>query len=129
MAKLQYKRLESAVKTYGPMAKEGKTADEITALILAETIEDKGTIKAKFDQENANEILSYIDFTGEGNNQQLNPDEAKKEGTGEAGTYVVVEEFRDKDDYTKVIYAGTDVSHFDAERLAHLVKIGNVTKQ
>lgn len=148
MAKLHWKSLETAKKKYAALVAEGKTQDEIKALILTEPVSPEDS-SYKFDDENAEEILSAIfdenksgegkgdeNAGGEGNGEPAKDavnsasEEAKsEENAGLPSKYIVSQQFQDKDDFSKAIYAGTDVSHFDAERLAHLVNIGYVVKQ
>ncbi|MBN8821278.1 MULTISPECIES: hypothetical protein [unclassified Spirosoma] len=51
---------------------------------------------------------------------------ADKKESPKKPTHVVVKEFRDKDNFDKIHEVGSDVSHFDEVRLAHLVSIGHV---
>ena len=51
--------------------------------------------------------------------------EEKKEQSG-TKKYLVVSEFRDKDDFNLTHEVGADVSHFDADRLAKLTDLGLV---
>jgi hypothetical protein len=44
-------------------------------------------------------------------------------------TYVVKSQFRDIGDFSLVHNEGTDVSHFDSERLKNLVELGLVVKK
>lgn len=42
--------------------------------------------------------------------------------------YVVVSSFRDKSNFDKEYAIGEDVSHFDAERIAHCEQLGLIKK-
>ncbi len=45
-----------------------------------------------------------------------------------ADKYTAVSEFRDYDDFNKVIEVGDDISHFDSARLARLEELGLAKK-
>jgi hypothetical protein len=53
---------------------------------------------------------------------------AKQEAKEQSGAkkYLVVTEFRDASDFSLIQKVGSDVSHFEADRLAALVEMGYV---
>ncbi|MEN0095900.1 MAG: hypothetical protein AAGB30_10995 [Pedobacter sp.] len=104
MGKLHHTVRKAAVKSYGPLHEEGKSADEIKTAIAAD---EKG-----FDADQINEIYEAI----------VNP--GPKEG--DSPSYSVVSEFRDIDDFDKVHKPGDDVSHFDKDRIAVLLDRGHI---
>jgi hypothetical protein len=52
-----------------------------------------------------------------------------KEDDKKAPTHVVVNEFRDAEDFNTIHEAGKDVSHFEQSRLEKLVSLGLVEKK
>ena len=52
-----------------------------------------------------------------------------EEVTSKKVKHFVANEFRDINDFNKVHKEGSDVSHFDSERLKELVKNGHVVKK
>lgn len=96
--------LKAAVKRYMPLVGE-KSEQEIKEAIAAD---EKG-----FDEECVNEIFAALSGTA-GEDKPV---------------YTVVKEFRDINDFSKVYFEGSDVSHFSKERLEHLESIGHVTKE
>lgn len=103
MEKLHYKTLEAAVKTYGPL--KDKTEEEVKAAIAAD--------EKKFTPEQVEEIYNAI----------VSPK------ADEPGKYIVVNPFRDKDNFLKRYDVGDDVSHFDKKRLATLESLGLIEKR
>lgn len=61
-------------------------------------------------------------------NEETDEEEAPKK-KAKADVYMVAKEFRDKDNFGKSWRKGHDVSHFDQERLDHLVNTGMVIKK
>jgi len=105
--KLHHSTLKSAVAKYQPLI-EGKTEVEAKAEIATDP---KG-----FDEEGINEIYEAIVNPGE-----TNPDEKPKKA------HIVSSPFRDISNFNKEWKKGTDVSHFDQDRLKKLVELNLVT--
>ncbi len=104
---LHHATLKAAVKAYGHLHSQGKSADEVKAAIAAD--------EKQFEGDAVNEIYRAIIFHKDG--EQPCADKLKK-----ADGYTVVSEFRDKDKWEKLYQVGDDVSHFDEDRLANLVE-------
>lgn len=51
-----------------------------------------------------------------------------KEEKAKASKYEVVSDFRDINDFSTTHYTGSDVSHFDKDRLKKLIDLGLVKK-
>jgi hypothetical protein len=56
------------------------------------------------------------------------PKAEAKEEKPKAAKYEVISDFRDINDFSVTHYPGSDVSHFDKERLKNLVDLGLVKK-
>lgn len=95
----------AAVKTYGSLPAEGKSADEVKTAIAAD---EKG-----FNAENVNEIYEEI----------VNPT-----SSDDAVGYSVVSEFRDINNFSKIYKVGDDVSGFDDARIKSLLQKGLIEK-
>jgi len=113
--KLHHLTLKAAVAKYQSLM-EGKTEQEVKAEISADT---KG-----FDEENVNEIYEAI----------VNPKVSDDTKEPKANTknekpkaHIVSSSFRDAGNFNKEWKVGSDVSHFDQERLKKLVDLNLVT--
>ena len=100
MAKIHHLTLKAAVEKYQPLVTEGKTEAEIKEAIASD--------EKEFDEDAVSQIYQAIVTPNEGNK-------------GAEKKHIVTSPFRDKSDFTKAYNVGDEVSHFDAERLAHLV--------
>jgi len=94
--------LEKAVAKYEPLVAEGKTEEVVKAEI---TKDEKG-----YDEEAVNEIYAALTTEAQPEVKKVKP------------VYKVTSRFRDKTDKKTWYEKGTDVSHFEADRLELLVK-------
>ncbi|MBB6109717.1 hypothetical protein SAMN05421821_105135 [Mucilaginibacter lappiensis] len=104
---LHHATIKAAVKAYGPLHTEGKTADEVKAEIAKD---EKG-----FTPDEVEEVYAAI---------TADPTDDKPESTPKpkkAKAHVVITQFRDKNNWDKLYEVGDDVSHFDDERKADLL--------
>lgn len=123
---LHHQTLKSAVGKYLPLFTEGKSEEDIKAEIATDPKE--------FDEEAINEIYEAIvnfDVPGGENDPDKEPETkpkgpAKKAESKEPKSFVVAQQFRDKDNFDKLHKVGADVSHFTKTRLKKLVDMGLV---
>lgn len=126
---LHHQTLKSAIGKYLPLFTEGKSEENIKAEIATDPKE--------FDTEAINEIYEgIINFvpgndpeSDKGTDKGNGPDQkgsAKKADSKEPKSYVVAQQFRDKDNFDKLHKVGADVSHFNKTRLKKLVDMGLV---
>lgn len=101
---MHYMTLKSAIAKYGGLKKEGKNDEEILAAIKLD--------EKKFSDEDAQTILDGLN------------DSHDTESKGVEIKGIVIKEFRDKDDFSKLHKVGSDVSSFDKQRLTTLKALG-----
>lgn len=132
MAKIHHTTLKAAVVKYGGLIAEGKSPEEIKAAIAAD--------QKAFDQTAIDDIYDAIlEKEAEGDDStKKDPDEkqdynvktdagAQSNSNGKKGSFKVLTEFRDIDNFAKVHAVGSDVSHFKKERLEKLVALGYIS--
>lgn len=119
---MHHATLKSAVAKYWPLHKNGGTEQEVKLAIASD---DKA-----FDEISVNEIyaaiLAFKEDDGEGEKGKDGADGGNKgpesnNGTN-SGKHIVVSAFRDINDFNKEWSVGTDVSHFDVDRLKKLTE-------
>lgn len=132
---LHHQTLKAAVGKYLPLFTEGKSEEDIKAEIAADPKE--------FDAEAINEIYEgIVNFVpdpegdkGAGDGPDKGTDNgpqtgskgpSKQTGNKEPKSFVVAQQFRDKDNFDKLHKVGADVSHFSKTRLKKLVDMGLV---
>lgn len=106
MEKLHHTIRKSAVKQYGGLVAEGKTEDEIKTILASD--------ERKWAPEHIDEIYEALTTT-------------QKEDD-ENASYVVVSEFRDRNDFSKVHEKDAEFEHSDKELIASLVERGLIEK-
>jgi hypothetical protein len=108
---IHHKKLASALVKYQPMLDENKSKEEVIEALNAD---DKD-----YSDDEKLEILNalYPDPTG------TPPAKKNKENKG---SYIVKEQFRDKGNFNTLYTPGTEVNHFDKDRLQSLVDRGLV---
>jgi hypothetical protein len=122
MSKLHHSTLKAAVGKYQPLFTEGKSEADIKAEIAND--------EKKFDEDAINEIYAAIvntdsDTKGSDGDKGSDPGGAAKGAKPKA--HIVSSPFRDIANFNKEWKVGSDVSHFDQERLKKLVELNLVT--
>lgn len=110
---------KTAVETYGHLHKGGKNEAEIKGAIAEDS---NGFTKEQIDAI-YQAIIGQDPKDSKANTVSNTATETTDEKSKvKKGGFVVIQEFRDKDNFDKVFEKGDDVSHFDADRLKKLVE-------
>jgi hypothetical protein len=130
---MNHQRLKSAVIKYGPLHVDGKSEAEVKEALVSD--------EKKYTDAEVSEIYAAIvsptggTDTSQDTGTQPNQSSADTSGTSESkasrkkAVYLVKMPFRDKDNFGILHTPGTDVSHFDGERLKSLSDKGLIEKQ
>lgn len=114
----------AAVGTYSPLHKDGKNEAEIKGAIT----EDANG----FTPDQVAEIYQAIIAVSSGNDaaaaNKTNTETKEEKPKVKKGGFVVIQQFRDKNDFDKIFEVGDDVSKLDTDRLERLVKLKVVEK-